>query len=227
VLCSNPTVEAPRVFEPSVQNDIPNSPWKIDYNQTSIDGDGWTYAFDFATLNKTGAGENAAKWNTYVRRRKWKYTESSSGSSAKVAEIAARHATRVGGQKGGANSPVGGGSTQGEKIGYASRVQVSTMKASGLTSAGMMGGKKNQQDQELDAESAAGLKQIQDDDADIDNDINDVSNAIDRLGNLASNMKEEALSHNKKLDRLDTAMQTAGEKQAVVNNRLARQIKKN
>lgn len=51
-LCSNPTVEAPELFAPSVQASIPNSSWKVDQSLSGIDGDGWTYAYDFNSLNK-------------------------------------------------------------------------------------------------------------------------------------------------------------------------------
>lgn len=217
-LCSNPTVEAPELFAPSVQADIPNSPWKVDHSLSGIDGDGWTYSGSFKDLNKTGVGESSAKWNTYVRRRKWKYSDSAGGSSAKVAEIQQRHASRL------AAKP--GAPTQGEKIGYVSRQQVAGLKASGLASAGMMGGKnKGAPDQDLDEESAAGLKAIRDEDAEIDAGVEDISNAMDRLHTVAGHMKEETMAQNRKLDSMDSAMQRAGEKQAVVNQRLKRQLK--
>jgi len=177
-------------------------------------------------LNKTGVGEKVAKWNTYVRRRKWKFAEASTGTSAKVAEIQSRHAARVGGSK--PNSPNPTGSTQAEKIGYVSRQHVAAMKESGLSSAGMMGGKKNQQqDQDLDEESAAGLRQVQNEDVAIDQDVAEIGGALDRLNAMAVTMGEETKNQNKKLDKLDSAMQTAGEKQAIVNQRLKRQIKSN
>lgn len=220
-LCSNPTMEAPELFVPSVQQSIPNSTWKVDYSLTGIDGDGWTYAYDFATLNKNAVGEPKAKWNTYVRRRKWKYTESSAGSSAKVAEIQARHASRVG-----KPSAASSGSTQGEKIGYVSRQQVSGLKATGLMSGSMMGKKKGA-DQELDAESAAGLREVERDAREIDDGIDEIGNSIDQLHTMAGHMKEEVDTHNKKLERMENAMQKAGEKQVVVNKRLKGHIKSN
>eukprot|EP01006_Ploeotia_vitrea_P065529 TRINITY_DN928_c0_g1_i1.p1 TRINITY_DN928_c0_g1~~TRINITY_DN928_c0_g1_i1.p1 ORF type:complete len:355 (+),score=48.09 TRINITY_DN928_c0_g1_i1:118-1182(+) len=220
VLCSNPTVEAPELFVPSVQASIPNSSWKIDYSLTGIDGDGWTYAYDFKELNKTGVGESAPKWNSYVRRRKWKYTDAPMGSSAKVAEIQQRHVSRVGKDK--ANN----GSTQGEKIGYVSRQNVSNMKASGLVSAGMTG-RRGKKDEELDEESAQGLKEIQQEDDEINQGIDDISDSLDRLHGISHQMKEETIAQNKKLDKMDAAMQNTGEKQAIVNQRLKRQIKSN
>ena len=51
-LCSNPTVEAREMFVPSVEVSIPTSSWKVDHNLSGIDLEGWTYAYDFATLNK-------------------------------------------------------------------------------------------------------------------------------------------------------------------------------
>lgn len=76
VLCSDTSVSCNDVFEPS-QQDI-NSRWQIDFSLNGIDAEGWTYAYDFATLNRIGAGENKPKANCYVRRRKWRYTEGKS-----------------------------------------------------------------------------------------------------------------------------------------------------
>lgn len=56
VMCSNPTLEAPELFVPSVQDSIPNSSWKVDSSLTGVDGDGWTYAYDFNKLNKVFDG---------------------------------------------------------------------------------------------------------------------------------------------------------------------------
>ena len=50
---------------------------------------------------------------------------------------------------------------------------------------------RNNADQELDAESAQGLKDIQREDAEIDAGVDEISSAIDRMGALASQMKEE------------------------------------
>lgn len=75
-LCSDPNVKAPELFDPELQTGA-SAKWVVDYSLVGIDGEGWTYAYDFAALNKTGAGVNASAWNTYVRRRKWKMTERS------------------------------------------------------------------------------------------------------------------------------------------------------
>jgi hypothetical protein len=87
VLCNNPTISMDDLFDPYSQSHINTGNWIVDFNMTSIDAEGWTYGFDFATLNKTICGENAPKWNSYVRRRKWKYIEKKSKSSAAVEEL--------------------------------------------------------------------------------------------------------------------------------------------
>lgn len=51
--------------------------WAVDFSIANIDIDGWTYAFDLASLAKNGTGEAKPKWNSYVRRRKWKFEDSS------------------------------------------------------------------------------------------------------------------------------------------------------
>ena len=50
---------------------------------------------------------------------------------------------------------------------------------------------KNNADQELDEESAQGLKDVQREDAEIDAGVDEISGAIDRLHAVAGHMKEE------------------------------------
>lgn len=80
---------------------------------------------------------------------------------------------------------------QGEKIGYVPRQQQAGLKASGLSSAGMMGRRGGQEDQTLDDESARGLAEVQAADEEVDAGIANIGNTLDRLGGVASNMKEE------------------------------------
>jgi hypothetical protein len=56
VLCTNPTVEAPRIFDPATQSKIADSSWIIDFSLTNIDAEGWTYGGDFGSLNSKGSG---------------------------------------------------------------------------------------------------------------------------------------------------------------------------
>jgi hypothetical protein len=86
VLCSDPTIQCNDLFDPKIQETLENSNWKVDFSLSGIDPDGWTYGYDFATLNKTGAGDSSAKWNSYVRRRKWKYVDHKSSSGAAIDE---------------------------------------------------------------------------------------------------------------------------------------------
>jgi hypothetical protein len=85
VLCTDPTVSAGDVFDPNLQT--ADSSWAVDYSMPNIDAEGWTYAYDFNTLNKnSSAGESQPKWNTYVRRRKWKHIEKKTSTSDAVSE---------------------------------------------------------------------------------------------------------------------------------------------
>lgn len=84
-LCSNPTVAAQNVFNPKAGKDEgANVNWVIDYSHTGIDGEGWTYAYDNATLIKNNGGESSRKWNQYARRRKWCLEEKKDANSAGV-----------------------------------------------------------------------------------------------------------------------------------------------
>jgi hypothetical protein len=69
-----------------LQASIPDTRWQVDYSIAEIDAEGWTYGYDFGALNK-GKGERSAKWNSYVRRRKWRFTE----GVGKKAEILAEY----------------------------------------------------------------------------------------------------------------------------------------
>jgi hypothetical protein len=80
-LCTDPSIGAPDVFDPNALQTAESS-WSIDYSLANIDAEGWTYAFDFATLNRSGTGEVKAKWNSYVRRRKWRYSDRGKGGGA-------------------------------------------------------------------------------------------------------------------------------------------------
>ena len=83
VLCTDPGMTCDDLFDPAIQESVENSKWAVDFSLTGIDAEGWTYARDFATLNKSGVGDTAPKWDSYVRRRKWRYVEKSlSGSGA-------------------------------------------------------------------------------------------------------------------------------------------------
>lgn len=79
--------------------------------------------------------------------------------------------------------------TQAEKIGYVSRNNVSTMKASGYSSTSRGRGKGK--DEELDEESRQGLEKIKANDAEIDAGIAEISRTLDSIGGIASLMKEE------------------------------------
>lgn len=73
VQCADPEKECNDLFDPEIVAKMDNSTWIVDYSASDIDGDGWTYGFDFASLNKDGIGESSAKFNSFVRRRKWRY----------------------------------------------------------------------------------------------------------------------------------------------------------
>jgi hypothetical protein len=80
-------------------------------------------------------------------------------------------------------------------------------------------------DQELDEASAAGLARLKAKDEDIDRGIDDISRAIDRIGNMASEIRNEAKNSTAKIDIIDSKLQTANEKQTIVNSRLRQQLK--
>jgi hypothetical protein len=134
VLCHDTSIEVPDLFDPAVMEHAENTHWIIDFSLTGIDGEGWTYAYDFATLNKNGAGSSSPAWNSYVRRRKWRYEERSLTGGNDVGDIRNRANARKTAQ-GNANQ----GSKQAEKLGYVPRGKMPAMKESGLTSGSMMG----------------------------------------------------------------------------------------
>lgn len=82
VLCTDTAIPCNDVFDPAQAEQMENSRWIVDFTLAGIDAEGWTYAFDLKTLNKTGSGDSAPKWNSYVRRRKWRYIDRSLRSGA-------------------------------------------------------------------------------------------------------------------------------------------------
>jgi len=214
VLCTDPSVACNDLFDPSTAEQVENSRWMIDFSLAGIDAEGWTYAYDFATLNKTGAGDSAPKWNSYVRRRKWRYVDRTGGAGGSgLDEVSARNderKTKLSQQQ---------QSKHAEKIGYVPRnKQASSMQASGLTSGGMMG-RGGRADEPLDEESAAGLQRLREKDAEIDAGIDAISRQMDNLNNIGNAMKDEVLSQNAKLEKMEGNMQKTTEKQTVVNAR--------
>ena len=185
----------------------------IDYPLAGIDAEGWTYAYDFPTLNKSGAGEAKPAWNSYVRRRKWKYHEKKGTENAQINEVRERNAARM--EKLKPNR--GGGTNQAEKIGYVPRAQQARMAQSGLSSARM--GATKGKDEELDEDSAAGLAQLRANDAEIDEGMDRIGNAIDRIAGLAGAMGQESKSQTAKLEAIDNSMTKTSDKTTVVNAR--------
>jgi hypothetical protein len=207
VLTSDPTVSAPNdIFDPASQG--PESSWMIDYSLTGIDVEGWTYAYDFVTLNKSGAGKPAADWNCYVRRRKWRFNDKRAAENPQIAEVRERNQQRL--------EKLKPKQTQAEKIGYVPRAQQAKMQASGMVSSRMANSTK---EEELDPESAEGLAQLKANDREIDQGLDQISGALDRLANISSAMNSETKQQNDKLTRIDTSMSRTADKTTVVNSR--------
>eukprot|EP01032_Pedospumella_encystans_P018946 gene18946-21554_t len=210
VLCTDPTVSCNDVFDPFMAEQNANSRWIVDHSLVAIDGDGWTYAFDLKTLNKTGSGSPVPQWNSYVRRRKWRFinrTESSRASGLKgVAERSDARAVKLATN----NKHV-------DKIGYVPRnKQAAGMSASGLSSAGMMGKTRTDSDQ-LDDEALAGLSRVEERNGEIDAGIDIIARGIDNLASISAAMKDEIVNQNQKLEKIETRMQKVNEQQTVVN----------
>ena len=197
---------APDLFDPKLQATIPDTRWSVDFSLSDIDAEGWTYGYDSLTLNK-GKGDRQAKWNSYVRRRKWRFTDSSGKNSEAVNEIKARNDART------AKS----GSSQAEKIGYVPRSQLKSMAESGFS--------KSNKNEDLDDDSKAGLGRLQQNDSEIDQGLDEISNSLDTLTSISQAMNEEARTQTSKLDKLSNSMDKVADKQSVVNSRLKRQLK--
>lgn len=210
VLCNAPTVTAPDIFQRTGSEN-----WMIDYSLSGIDAEGWTYANDFNSLNKTGAGLPKPAWNSYVRRRKWRYSQKKAGPSENSAinEVRDRNMARMEKLK----PKSGAGGSQADKIGYVPRAQQAKMAQSGLSSSRMAG--KPAAEDELDEDSAAGLAQLKANDAEIDQSMDRVGAALDRIGNIASQMGSEARSHTDKLERVNDSMTKTSDKTSVINAR--------
>jgi len=79
VLFADPYTTCNDVFDPySEDSQSSGSRWGVDFTVPCIDVEGWSYGFDFLSLNRLGAGDSCARWNSFVRRRKWKYAETAS-----------------------------------------------------------------------------------------------------------------------------------------------------
>ena len=72
-----------------------------------------------------------------------------------------------------------------------------------------------------------GLSRLRQNDSEIDAGVAQLSRTIDTLGNIGAAMKDEVLSQNAKLDRMDNSMQRGTEKQVGVNAVLRQHLKSN
>ena len=74
-------------------------------------------------------------------------------------------------------------------------------------------------EEELDEDSAAGLAQLKASDQEIEQGMDNVSLALDRLANIGTAMGEETRKQTSKLERIDGQMQKTADKTTVVNAR--------
>ena len=83
VECANPAHDCSDLFDPAVAAKMEHSSWIIDYSMASIDSEGWTYATTYSALNSFAGGQASPQFNSFVRRRKWRYGhhEGARGSS--------------------------------------------------------------------------------------------------------------------------------------------------
>ena len=80
---------------------------------------------------------------------------------------------------------------QNGKIGFVPRARVGGMKESGLASTSGRNAKKGET---LDEESRLGLEKVKATDAEIDQDLDAITQSIAGLGNIASQMRDEVCS---------------------------------
>ena len=74
-------------------------------------------------------------------------------------------------------------STQAEKIGYVPRAQQKALAETGLS--------KSSKPENLDAESSAGLARLRQNDAEIDQGLDEISNSLDSLAGISRAMNDE------------------------------------
>ena len=91
-LCSSPNTPAKDIFDPKRNSGADDkNTWVIDYSLNGIDSEGWTYAYDNATLIKSGVGESSMKWNSYIRSREGRI----SGGFWNVNDVVCRNRWRL------------------------------------------------------------------------------------------------------------------------------------
>ena len=76
----------------------------------------------------------------------------------------------------------------------------------------------------LSHEDQQALDRIEHDDAEIDAMLDATSDALDRLDQLALEMKQESLAHSQVIDKHDESITKANVKQHVLNGRMKRML---
>lgn len=206
------------LFDPAVEEKMEHSNWIVDYSMVNIDPNGWTYATTFSALNNFSSGQANPQFNSFVRRRKWRYVrvEGIRGLSP-MKEVIYRNEKRK-------NSmaedlkPV-------RKVGYVPRDRQDSLTDTGLTSAGMLS--RTPSPTKLDPVSAAGMTRLTEKDVQIDKGLDVLGQSIDRIESISNAMKQELTHQNQRLDQLENNMATSSNKMHEVNTRARRLLNTN
>ena len=106
---------------------------------------------------------------------------------------------------------------QTEKIGFIPRNKVPVLQATGYSA--------TKDEDEPDADTAAGLARLKEKDADIDRTLGDVLRIVDNLDNIAGAMNEEVKAQQWKTRAIEGSLGIAEQKQAIVNARQKKLLK--
>lgn len=212
VLCSDPTIAAPALFDPLLYSKAIGSNgsnfaagWKIDFTVIGLDAEGWTYAKNYKTLNKRGKSFSSCGLTTYVRRRKWKFEEKKGNEIFdSILERQNIRAERC------RAANIHGATQSYSSIGYTPRGSASKFKSSGLV---------REFNDVPDADTNLQLEQLQSGSIEIDQGIHNISRNLENLANIAGIMGEEVRNQNMKIDSLAKNVDKLSDKQTVVIHR--------
>jgi len=211
VECANPAKDCSDLFDPAVAAKMEHSSWIIDYSMASIDSEGWTYATTYSALNSFAGGQASPQFNSFVRRRKWRYGhhEGARGSSPMDEMLHRNEKRKITAAEDA--KPV-------KRVGYVPRDRQESLTDTGLTSAGLLG-RSSPPPVELDPESAAGMARLESKDAQIDQGLDALGRSIDNIHSISNAMKQEVTHQVQRLDHLEGNLEVTANKQHEVNAR--------
>jgi hypothetical protein len=189
------SIKCDYLFDPDLIIKNPNTKWKIDYFIENIDKDGWTYMNKLQILNNS-TSSNKDNWNVNLRRRKWCLNDNDILKNVHISDIVNRSNTMK-------NNNINQNKNNNIYQNKNNNININLIDS---------------QTQIREHESNKDLEKINIKNSKIDEGIFQISNQIDKLLNLTTEIKEENIKNNHIINKLENSIDDNYEKVSYVNS---------